>query len=65
MEDSTPSQIKDKFSILIIDEVLDELNRTTIFSKLDLRSGYHQIWVNPEDVLKTIYHTMRVIMSFW
>lgn len=51
--------LKDKFSISVVDELLDELHGAKVIPNLDLRLGYHQMRVHPNDVSKTKFTTRK------
>ena len=61
--------VKNKYPLPRIDILFDQLSRAKVFSKIDLRSGYHQIKIRLEDVPKTAFSTRYglyeyLVMSF-
>ncbi|RDX81518.1 hypothetical protein CR513_37794, partial [Mucuna pruriens] len=62
-------KIKNKYSLPMIDDLMDQLRGATIFSNINLRSGYHHIRVRDRDIQKTAFktcygHYKYVVMSF-
>jgi hypothetical protein len=61
--------IKNKYPLPRIDILFDQLSKAKVFSKIDLRSGYHQIKIRPQDIPKTVFSTRYslyeyLVMSF-
>jgi hypothetical protein len=56
--------IKNKYPLPRIDILFDQLTRARVFSKIDLRSGYHQIRIRSEDIPKTTFTTRYGLFEF-
>ncbi|GJY98607.1 putative reverse transcriptase domain-containing protein [Tanacetum coccineum] len=49
--------VKNRYPLLRIDDLFDQFQGSRVYSKIDLRSGYHQLRVREEDILKTAFRT--------
>ena len=56
--------IKNKYPFPRIDILFDQLFGAKVFSKIDLRSGYHQIKIRAEDIPKTAFSTRYVLYEY-
>ena len=49
--------IKNKYPLLRINDLFEQLLGACMFSKIDLRSDYHQLWIREHDVVKTAFRS--------
>nr|GFB38447.1 putative reverse transcriptase domain-containing protein [Tanacetum cinerariifolium] len=49
--------VKNRYPLPIIDDLFDQLQGSSVYSKINLRSGYHQLRIREEDILKTAFRT--------
>ncbi|GJR66201.1 putative reverse transcriptase domain-containing protein [Tanacetum coccineum] len=49
--------VKNRYPLLMIDDLFDQLQGSSIYSKIDLRSGYHQLRVREQDIPKMAFRT--------
>jgi hypothetical protein len=56
--------IKNKYPLPRIEDLFDQLRGASVFSKIDLRSGYHQLRIRPSDIPKTTYITKYGLYEF-
>ncbi|GKD60632.1 putative reverse transcriptase domain-containing protein [Tanacetum coccineum] len=49
--------MKNRYLLSRIDNLFDQLHRSSVYSKIDLRSGYHQLRVREDDIPKTVFRT--------
>nr|GEU60551.1 putative reverse transcriptase domain-containing protein [Tanacetum cinerariifolium] len=50
--------VKNRYSLPRIDDLFNQLQGSSVYAKIDLRSGYHQLRVREEDILKTTFRTL-------
>jgi len=56
--------VKNRYPLPRIDDLMDQLHKAKYFTKLDLRSGYHQVRVKEEDVWKTAFKTRQGLFEW-
>ena len=55
---------KDRYPLPLVSDICDGMQGTSIFSTIDLKSGFHQIMVDPEDCKKTAFICHRGLFEF-
>jgi hypothetical protein len=56
--------VKNKYLLPRIEDLFDQMRGARVFSKIDLRSGYHQMRIRPSDIPKTAFSTCYGLYEF-
>ena len=64
MRGSNKAIIRERYPIPTVSEVLQNLNQSTLFSKLDLKWGYHQLELHPDSRSITTFTTRRGLYRY-
>jgi hypothetical protein len=56
--------IKNKYPLPKIEDFFDQMNGARVFSKIDLRTGYHQLKVRESDIPKTAFTTRYILFEY-
>jgi hypothetical protein len=56
--------VKNKYPLPRIEDLFDQMRGASVFSKIDLRSGYHQMKIRPSDISKTAFSTRYGLYEF-
>jgi hypothetical protein len=57
-------KIKNKYPLHRIEDLFDQMRGARVFTKIDLRSGYHQMKIRPSDIPKTAFSTRYGLYEF-
>ncbi|GKC44644.1 putative reverse transcriptase domain-containing protein [Tanacetum coccineum] len=57
--------VKNRYPLPRIDDLFDQLQGSSVYSKIDLRSGYHQLTVHDEDIPKTAFRTRYSLAGYY
>jgi hypothetical protein len=56
--------VKNKYTLTLIEDLFYQMRGARVFSKIDLRSGYHQMKIMPSDISKTAFSTQYGLYEF-
>jgi hypothetical protein len=56
--------VNNKYTLPRIEDLFDQMRGARVFSKIDLRSGYHQMKIRPSDIPKTDFSTRYGLYEF-